>query len=70
MIHHALKALHGCLETDKEFDTTNTVIGIVGAGERFHIIEGDEIAPLIAGFGAAQAAGAIPTDDVAPMDES
>lgn len=69
MIHHALKALHGCLETDKEFDTTNTVIGIVGEGERFHIIDEDAIAPLIAGFGAAHAAGAV-SADTAAMDES
>jgi 20S proteasome subunit alpha 6 len=47
LIRHALRALHGCTEPEKELDTANTVVGIVGVGERFHLLEGDAVAPFL-----------------------
>lgn len=47
LIRHALRALHGCTEPEKELDTANTVIGVVGVGERFHLLEGDAVAPFL-----------------------
>jgi hypothetical protein len=53
LIRETVRALHGCLEPEKELDMTNTSIGVVGVGERFHILEGAEVAPFIAGLGVA-----------------
>jgi 20S proteasome subunit alpha 6 len=47
LIRHAVRALHGCTEPEKELDTSNTVIGVVGVGERFHLLEGDAVAPFL-----------------------
>jgi 20S proteasome subunit alpha 6 len=47
LIRHAVRALHGCTEPEKELDTANTVIGVVGVGERFHLLEGDAVAPYL-----------------------
>lgn len=54
-----MKALHGCLEPGKEFDINNTSIAIVGNNERFHVLEGDELAPYIAGLGVSQSTGMV-----------
>ncbi len=48
-----MRALHGCLEPEKELDLTNTSIAVVGVGERFHVLEGGEAAPFLAGLGPA-----------------
>ena len=59
LIKETVKALHGCLEPGKEFDLNNTSIAIVGHNERFHVLEGEELAPYIAGLGAAQSSGMV-----------
>jgi 20S proteasome subunit alpha 6 len=59
LVREAVRALHGCLEPEKELDLENTTIAVVGIGERFHILEGEEVAPFIAGLGAAAAPGAV-----------
>jgi hypothetical protein len=51
LIKMAVRALHGCLEAEKELDIHNTVLAIVGLNERFHIIEGEAVAPFITGLG-------------------
>jgi len=65
LIGAAVRALHTCTEADKELDTANTVVGVVGAGERFTVLEGVDVAPFLvdlasvpkpAGAGAAAAA--------------
>ena len=70
LIHAALCALHACTEADKELDLANCVVAVVGAGEPFHLLEGDVLAPYLlavkglpkpaggAGTGAASAAAA------------
>jgi len=47
LIKHALKALKGCVQGEKELDALNAVIGIVGADKEFTILEGADIAPYI-----------------------
>ena len=58
LVRHAVQALHGCLEAEKELDTANTAIAVVGEGEKFHILEGEEVARFLLGLGAAPAAAA------------
>jgi len=58
LVGHAVRALHGCLEAEKELDTANTAIAVVGKGEKFRILEGEEVAPFLVGLGAAPAAAA------------
>jgi len=58
LVRHAVAALHGCLEAEKELDTANTAIAVVGKGEKFRILEGEEVAPFLVGLGAAPAASA------------
>ena len=69
LIRHAVRALHTCTETDKDLNLENTVIAVVGVGERFTIIEGEAVAPFLVGIEAvprpvhetdAQAATRIP----------
>lgn len=69
LIRHAVNALHGCLEAEKELDTANTSIAIVGKDEKFHILDGEEVAPFLVGLGAAPAPqpGAAGGDDEAKM---
>lgn len=55
LIRHAVNALHGCLEAEKELDISNTSIAIVGKDEKFHILDGEEVAPFLVGLGAAPA---------------
>lgn len=50
LIRHVVKALHTCTESDKDLTVENTVIAVVGEGERFHIIEGESIAPYLVGI--------------------
>jgi 20S proteasome subunit alpha 6 len=69
LVGHAVRALHGCLEAEKELDTANTAIAVVGKGEKFRILEGEEVAPFLVGLGAAPAAAAAAAAAAAP-DES
>ncbi len=50
LIRHVVKALHTCTESDKDLTVENTVIAVVGEGERFHIIEGESVAPYLVGI--------------------
>ena len=65
LIREAAKTLHACLEAEKELDMRNTVIGVVGKDEAFHIYEGEEVAIWIAGLGAAVAGGTIVVEEEA-----
>ena len=58
LIREALKALSTCADADKELDGANTVVGVVGLGEKFHVIEGAELAPFLVGLQAPGAAAA------------
>jgi 20S proteasome subunit alpha 6 len=40
LIKEALTALQACTEADKPLTTENTVLAVVGKGERFHLISG------------------------------
>lgn len=57
LLREAAKALHTCLEPEKELTLSNCVFGVVGKGEAFTILEGDAAAPFIAGLGAAAVPG-------------
>ena len=59
LIREAAKALHQCLEPEKELDVKNTVIGVVGKDEVFTIYEGEAVAPWIVGLGAAVNPGTV-----------
>jgi hypothetical protein len=59
LLREAAKALHQCLEPEKELTAANVCFGIVGPDEAFTVIEGDAVAPYIAGLGAAAAPGAV-----------
>lgn len=71
LIREAITALRTCTETDKDLTIENTVIGVVGLGERFHLIEGEAVAPFLVGLpavetsaaGGAASAGAGTADD-------
>lgn len=52
LIKAAVKALHACTEPDKGLTLENTVLAVVGEGERFHMIEGEAIAPFLLGLDA------------------
>lgn len=54
LIREAVRALHTCTETDKDLTTENTVIGVVGADEAFHLLEGDEVAPFLVGLAGVE----------------
>ena len=58
LLKEAARALHQCLEPEKELDVKNVVIAIVGKGEAFTVFEGEAVAPWIEGLGAAAQAGA------------
>lgn len=63
LIMEALRALQACTEADKGLTPENCVVGVVGVGERFHLMEGDAVAPLLTtltagGGGAATTAAA------------
>lgn len=69
LLSHAAKALAACLESDKELTGENCTLAIVGADQKFTIIEGDELAPYLVGLedgsgggGAAAAAGGAAAD--------
>ena len=47
LIREALRALHACTEADKPLSPDNVVIGVVGEGSPFTIIEGDAAAPFL-----------------------
>jgi 20S proteasome subunit alpha 6 len=53
LVRHAVAALHGCLEAEKELDTANTAVAVAGRDEKFHILEGEEVARFLIGLGAA-----------------
>ena len=57
LVRAAVQALHGCLEADKELDIYNTAVAVVGHGERFHILEGADLAPFLTGLGPAPQQG-------------
>lgn len=50
LIREALKALNTCMTADKRLTADNTTVAVVGKGERFHIIEHEELAPFLAGL--------------------
>lgn len=43
LVRHGLHALRDTLQQDKELNTLNCSIGIVGVDHKFKIIEGDEL---------------------------
>jgi len=47
LIMHAVKALVGCVGGDGELTSENGSVGIVGKGEVFTIIEGEELQPYL-----------------------
>ncbi|CAM9558520.1 unnamed protein product [Heterosigma akashiwo] len=47
LIKHALKALSGCVQGDKELSKENASVAVVGQGTAFKIIEGDEVQPFL-----------------------
>ncbi len=47
LIKHALKALSGCVSADKELDTANTCIMVIGEGKSLQLIEGDSVQPYL-----------------------
>jgi hypothetical protein len=59
LLREAAKALHQSLEPEKELTAANVCFGIVGVDEKFTVIEGDAVASIIAGLGAAAAPGAV-----------
>mmetsp|Transcript_16153 Transcript_16153/g.38203 ORF Transcript_16153/g.38203 Transcript_16153/m.38203 type:complete len:260 (-) Transcript_16153:49-828(-) len=72
LLTHAAKALHACLESEKELTGENCTLAIVGPDEKFTIIEGDALAPYLVGLesgagGAGGAAASAPGD--AEMDD-
>ena len=58
LIREALAALRTCTEAEKDLDTLNTVVGIVGRGEKFTILEGDVVAPFLVDLPTRPAAAA------------
>lgn len=70
LIREAVRALHGCLEAEKELDLANTSVAVVGEGERFHVLEAGELAPFLAGLGPAVAGGAMPVEEEAEGKEA
>ena len=63
LIKEAAKALHQCLEPEKELNVKNTVIAVVGKDEAFTIFEGEAVAPWIAGLGAAVNPGTVEEEE-------
>jgi 20S proteasome subunit alpha 6 len=47
LIKHGLHALRDTLQQDKEINTLNCSIGIVGAGQKFYTIEDDSLQPYL-----------------------
>ena len=47
LIMHALRALAGCVGGDGELTKENGSVGVVGIGEDFTLIEGDELQPYL-----------------------
>ncbi len=47
LIKHALKALSGCISGDKELDTSNTCVMVVGEGKSLQLIDGDSVQPYL-----------------------
>jgi len=47
LIMHALRALTGCVSGDTELTKENASISVVGKGESFNLIEGDELKPYL-----------------------
>ena len=47
LIKHALTALSGCTESDKDLTTLNASVAVVGKGMPFKLIDGDDIAPYV-----------------------
>lgn len=68
LIREALKALATCAEADRELDGSNTVVSVVGQGERFHVIEGEELAPFLVGIAAPSAVAAAEAEAAGGMD--
>mmetsp|Transcript_2772 Transcript_2772/g.3947 ORF Transcript_2772/g.3947 Transcript_2772/m.3947 type:complete len:259 (+) Transcript_2772:63-839(+) len=62
MIKHALKALSGCIQGDKELDKFNASVAVVGKDTPFKIIENDEVKPYL---DAIEVEG----DGATPMEE-
>lgn len=69
LIKAAVKALHACTEPDKGLSLENTVIAVVGEGERFHMLEGEAIAPFLLGLDAEPRPAAAPEDAAAAAAE-
>jgi len=66
LIMHALKALLGCVGGDGELTKDNGSIAVVGVGEDFTLIEGDDLQPYLDRLELEGGAGA---DDEAEGDE-
>ena len=47
LIGHALKALRESLPQDKELSIENTSLGVGGVGEKFQLIEGEDVRTLL-----------------------
>jgi len=62
LITHALKALSGCIQGDKELDKLNASVAIVGKDTPFKIVENEDILPYLTKI---EADG----DAAAPMEE-
>lgn len=43
LVRHALRALRESLQADKELGVENTSLGVGGKGEKFELLEGDQI---------------------------
>ncbi len=47
LIMHALKALVGCVSGDGELNKDNGSVAFVGKGDKFTILEGDDLQPYL-----------------------
>jgi len=62
LIIHALKALSGSVQGDKELDTKAASIAVVGMDKSFEIMEGDVLQPFLDEIAAEAGPGAAPME--------
>lgn len=47
LIMHAVRALTGCISGDSELTKENGSVGVVGVGDKFTLVEGDDLQPYL-----------------------
>jgi len=71
LIKHGLKALAGCVPTDKQLDNSNSCVVIIGPDQKYSLIEDAAIQPYLDAVevdGDAAIADAMAVDDAAPEE--